>query len=283
MGMMIYTFSLLMLLGGTPNSLEDNFTENTLCADDDYIALRQLYLNTDGDNWLDRTGWPNAAFFNTNPTRPAGIDVETWYGVNVDFNGCVTELLLFTNNLNGAIPPEIGLMTNLISLHLYNNQLSGPIPPELGNLSNLESLRLNTNQLSGYIPPELGNLTNLETLRLYNNQLSDCYDGNLTNLCAQLEAASNSNAAISNGNTLDALWEDFCNNGTGECLCIISLSLTGTISSNTYQAGNDIAADGTIPAGQKVQFKAGQMILLDNDFTVEPFVDFSAEIEDCGN
>ena len=286
MGMIIYTFALLLSWSITPSAMPDtpkNNLENTLCADDDYIALRELYLSTDGDNWLDRTGWPNAAFFNANPTRPAGIDVDTWYGVNVDFNGCVTELLLFTNNLNGTIPPEIGLMTNLISLHLYNNQLSGSIPAELGNLINLESLRLNTNQLSGYIPPELGDLFNLERLRLYNNQLSDCYDANLTNLCTQLEAASNSNIAISNGNTFDALWEDFCNNGTGACLCTISLSLTGTISSNTYQADNEITADGIIPAGQKVQFKAGQTILLDNDFTVESFVDFSAEIENCGN
>ena len=266
-----------------PNSPENDFTEYTLCQDDDYLALRELYLSTDGDNWLDRTGWPDAAFFNSNPTRPFGVDADNWYGVNVDANGCVIELLLFTNNLNGTIPPEIGLMTNLVSLHLYNNQLSGSIPAELGNLTNLESLRLNTNQFSGYIPPELGNLSNLETLRLYNNLLSGCYDENLTNLCTQLEAVSSSNAAISNGNTFDAPWEDFCNNGTGECICTISLSLTGTILSNTYQAGNDITADGTIPAGQKVDFKAGQVILLDNDFTIEPFVDFSAEIEDCGN
>jgi len=107
MNMIIYTFPLLMLLGGTPPTMsstpEDNFTKNTLCADDDYIALRKLYLNTDGDNWVDRTGWPNAAFFYMNPTRPFGLDVDPWYGVIVNFNGCVTELLLFSNNLNGFI------------------------------------------------------------------------------------------------------------------------------------------------------------------------------------
>jgi len=31
-----------------------------------------------------------------------------------------------------------------------------------------------------------------------------------------------------------------------------------------------------------VSFKAGEYILLDNNFTVEPNADFSAEIEDCG-
>lgn len=285
--MIIYTFPLLILLVGTapisPELSKEHFTENTLCQDDDYIALRALYLNTDGDNWADRTGWPNADFFNMNPTRPFGVDVDTWYGVTVDFNGCVTELLLFSNDLNGIIPPEIGLMTNLISLHLYNNQLSGQIPAELENLIDLESLRLNTNQLTSSIPSGLGNLTNLQTLRLYNNQLSGCYSQNLLSLCTQLEAVSNTNNAISNGNIFNASWEDFCNNGTGLCNCNASLFLSGTLSSGAYQTGNDISANGTVPAGNNVEFKAGQVILLDNEFTVQPNADFSAEIEDCDN
>jgi len=231
------------------NKNENAFTENTLCADDDYLALRALYLNTSGDYWLDRTGWPNAAFFYANPTRPVGLDVSTWYGVNVDFNGCVIELLLFSNDLKGTIPSEIGLMTNLISLHLYNNELTGNIPAEIGNLTNLESLRLNTNQFYGSIPPEIGNLFNLTTLRLYNNQLSGCYSQNLLTLCTQLEVISSSNAAISNGNILDAPWEAFCNNGTGVCNCNSSLFITGTIPSNIYSAGSDIGCDGIVPTG----------------------------------
>jgi len=168
----------------------------------------------------------------------------------------------------------------ITSTVLYNNQLSGSIPPELGNLTDLESLRLNTNQLNGNIPPELGNLTNLTRLRLYNNQLSGCYDENLTNLCTQLEAISDTNNAISNGNIFDASWEDFCNNGTALCDCNSSLFVTDTLSS-IYKIGSDLTSDGTVTTGNNVQFKAGQVILLDNDFTVEPNADFSAEIEDC--
>ena len=284
--MIIYTFALLMSWGGTLSAISDTpenaFIENTLCQDDDYIALRALYLSTDGDNWTDRTGWPNAAFFNMNPTRPFGIDVDTWHGVNVDFNGCVIELLLFSNDLNGIIPPEIGLMTSLISLHLYNNQLSGSIPAELGNLTYLTSLRLNTNQLNGDIPPELANLIDLSTLRLYNNQLNGCYSQNLSALCSQLEAISSSNAAISNGNTFDATWENFCNSGIALCDCNSSLFVSGTLS-GVYEIGNDLTSNGTVTIGNNAQFKAGQVILLDNNFTVQSNADFSADIEDCGN
>jgi len=122
----------------------------------------------------------------------------------------------------------------------------------------------------------------LQTLSLYSNQLSGCYEENLINLCAQLDATSNTNNAVSYDNILDASWEDFCNNGTALCACSPSLFVSGNILTNTYQAGNDISSDGTVPTGNNVQFKAGQVILLDNDFTVSPNADFSAEIEDCG-
>ena len=46
-------------------------------------------------------------------------------------------------------------------LWLYSNQLSGPIPTEIGSLANLERLALYGNQLSGPIPVELGGLTRL--------------------------------------------------------------------------------------------------------------------------
>ena len=89
------------------------------------------------------------------------------------------------NSLSGAIPPELGNLTRLLTLRLYGNELSGAIPSELGNLTNLQTLRLYDNSLSGAIPPELGNLTNLLNLRLYGNDLSGVIPpelGNLTRL-----------------------------------------------------------------------------------------------------
>ncbi|CAM9822664.1 unnamed protein product, partial [Laminaria digitata] len=49
----------------------------------------------------------------------------------------------------GAIPKELGGLSELQQLHLGSNQLTGLIPPELGNLAALTHLYLEGNQLSG--------------------------------------------------------------------------------------------------------------------------------------
>lgn len=135
-------------------------------------ALVALYNSTNGAGWTISTNWL------VTPT------VDDWYRVGVE-GGHVASIGLYSNNLNGSIPPELGNLTNLMSLKLYSNQLIGSIPYELGNLPSLVVLYLHYNQLSGPIPPELGNLTNLTTLSLYSNQLSGSIPpqlGNLTNL-----------------------------------------------------------------------------------------------------
>ena len=80
-------------------------------------------------------------------------------------------LYLNNNQLREEVPAEFGSLSKLTYLTLSANQLSGEIPPELGSLANLEYLSLRENRLSGEIPPELGGLSNLEWLTLSNNQL----------------------------------------------------------------------------------------------------------------
>ena len=130
-------------------------------AGGDRVALVALYNATGGPNWKTRTYWLS--------DRPIG----EWHGVTTDAEGRVVDLALYSNQLRGSIPSELGNLTNLTRLHLYNNQLSGPIPPELGQLTNLTVLLdLGGNQLSGLIPAELRNLTKLRNLRLSNNRLT---------------------------------------------------------------------------------------------------------------
>ncbi|MEH2420803.1 MAG: COR domain-containing protein [Nostoc sp.] len=81
----------------------------------------------------------------------------------------VTKLDLSGEGLT-TLPPEIGQLTNLRSLHLENNQLSR-LSPEIVQLTNLQTLHLENNQLSR-LPPEIVQLTNLRSLHLENNQLS---------------------------------------------------------------------------------------------------------------
>ena len=94
-------------------------------------------------------------------------------------------LYLWGNNLSGAIPAELGDLTSLLVLDLARNNLSGEIPAELGDLASLWSLFLWGNKLSGEIPAELGDLTNLFDLSLAQNKLDGEIPeelGDLTNL-----------------------------------------------------------------------------------------------------
>ena len=139
----------------------------------DRDALVALYEATNGSNWADRQGWLTDA--------PVG----EWHGIDVDGAGKVVKLDLAANRLSGAIPPELGNLSNLTNLSFGGNDLSGPIPPELGGLSSLTNLSLSWNDLSGPIPPELGNLSNLTNLSLGGNDLSGPIPpelGNLSNL-----------------------------------------------------------------------------------------------------
>ena len=47
---------------------------------------------------------------------------------------------LYSNNIGGSIPSELGNLTNLVSLDLYLNSFTGPIPESLGKLSKLRFL-----------------------------------------------------------------------------------------------------------------------------------------------
>ncbi len=146
-------------------------------------ALVAFYTSTNGNNWLNHSGW-----LQTN--TPC-----TWHGLTCN-EGHVTQVELEWNYLQGALPPEIGDLAHLQvlslpfsgitgsipseignlqqlrELRLTGNGFSGPIPATLGNLANLEGLFLHYNQLTGPIPRELGKLVNLDRLLLYSNQLS---------------------------------------------------------------------------------------------------------------
>jgi len=171
--------SLCYLTGGTidPGNnfdvLWDDFCDtgagtcNSNCLEEDYVALRALYLDSGGDSWYDNTGWLTEAEFIANPTMPAGTDVGMWYGVTTDTYGCVVELDLSYNEINsGIIPPEIGNLTSLQLLDLSSNNIYGTIPPEIGNLKDLTTLNLAEIQLNSTIPSEIGNLEKLATLNL---------------------------------------------------------------------------------------------------------------------
>ena len=56
------------------------------------------------------------------------------------------------NQLTGKIPPELGQLTELETLHLARNRLTGEIPEELAELPKLRRVDLDGNQLEGCLP-----------------------------------------------------------------------------------------------------------------------------------
>lgn len=188
----------------------------------DSLVLVKLYQSTNGANWTN--------------TWNLSTPMQTWNGITLNADGCVTHINLNSNNLAGTIPTEIGELAALTTLNmhtnnlsggipatigdlnelsqiwLFRNQLSGELPPEIGNLSNLALFGAGVNQFTGTIPASYGNLSNLAFFTIPQNNLSGCFDDNLLNIC---DAADNLNINI--GNNFDALWNDFCANGTGSC------------------------------------------------------------------
>lgn len=167
-----------------PSSAGKNVSQ-TSCACDpvrDSLALVALFNATNGPEWYDNENW-----------LMPGIPIDEWEFVTTNAEGCVTKLEIDGyNNLNGFLPPEIGMLQDLDTLNISgspgggtNQNLGGNIPAEVGNLVKLRYLRFAHNQLSGPIPEELQNLVQLEVLRMADNHLSGnipSFLGSLTNL-----------------------------------------------------------------------------------------------------
>jgi hypothetical protein len=94
-----------------------------------------------------------------------------WSGVECDGKGRVTALKLVYQSVQGQIPADLGLLTDLTFLSLAINSLSGTIPSSLGALTALKYLALDKNDLSGTIPSSLGALTTLTSFYIYDTQL----------------------------------------------------------------------------------------------------------------
>ena len=146
-------------------------------------ALASLFYSTAGLRWLSVTDFL------------LQVSHCEWDGVGCT-NDTLTSLSLPSENLDGTLPREIGILTSLTSLDVSGNPLTGSLPTELGFLTNLEVLdvsyaedsnaeantrplrrrgledALPQSTLSGPIPSEVGLLTSLLTLDLSGNVLS---------------------------------------------------------------------------------------------------------------
>jgi hypothetical protein len=71
-------------------------------------------------------------------------------------------MLLASNHLSGAIPPELGNLPNLLTLRLENNALGGDVPATITNLTNLTDTDLGYNTLTTSNPDVIAFLNGVD-------------------------------------------------------------------------------------------------------------------------
>ncbi|MCB9264981.1 MAG: gliding motility-associated C-terminal domain-containing protein [Lewinellaceae bacterium] len=176
----------------------------------DSLALVELYNAThENGQWTNE--W--------NLSQP----MDSWYGVDLNGEGCVTSLNVSSNGLGGELPD-----LNLPALEFFecsNNQLSGTIP-DFSNMPSLEAFSCSVNQFSGTIP-DFANLPNLLGFSCENNELRgsipnfsnlsfleyfNCGDNELSGSIPVFSNLSNLRAFLCQNNNLSGDIPDYSNN-----------------------------------------------------------------------
>jgi len=146
-------------------------------------------------------------------------------------DGRITLLNLYNMELSGAIPEEIGNLTELTQLGLTSNNLIGTIPESIGKLTNLTQLSLSNNMLNGSLPESLGNLSKLNLLDVSNNNLDGSFPISLGTLSVLNTFLVDSNSlsgsipeTLCEINNLDVSNNQFC---ASQPYCIDSPELLG--------------------------------------------------------
>lgn len=125
-------------------------------------------------------------FEGTTALSPRDSGFETWLsssGVcqwslaiecsDIDDREVVTGLYFKGINLNGSLPSELALLTNLVHLEFEpGTMLTGAIPSELWRLTLLEEFIIPTAAVNGTLSNDLGNLSHLKILNLFNTAIS---------------------------------------------------------------------------------------------------------------
>jgi len=88
-----------------------NLQSQAQCHIDDWTALKALYESTDGDNWENKQGWEEIK--GNAPTTDTDCFLRNLFGIELNREGRVYYLNLYSNQLSGSIPPEIGNLSQL--------------------------------------------------------------------------------------------------------------------------------------------------------------------------
>ena len=136
----------------------------------DASALRRLYESTAGSGWKYNHGWGERTTCNA-------------AGVACDSSGAVVGMDLSNNALTGALPSEVGHLTDVKWLDLTSNSLNGSLPTDIGRLTAVKGLAVRSATFTSSLPTQLGRLTGLES---YLDLASNWWHGTLPSQLAQL-------------------------------------------------------------------------------------------------
>ncbi|XP_022140892.1 MDIS1-interacting receptor like kinase 2-like [Momordica charantia] len=103
-----------------------------------------------------------------------------WKGIICNNQGLVIEINMASTGLRGTLDKlNFSSFPNLLRLDLKINNLSGAIPPSIGVLSKLQFLDLSTNKLNSTLPLSLANLTEVFELDVSRNFITGSLDPRL--------------------------------------------------------------------------------------------------------
>jgi Leucine Rich Repeat len=162
-----------------PVALDPIDTDNHLRIDQRF-ALLTLWFQSDFE-WFNQNNWLTD-------------DECTWHGVTCilvtpgfrrrclkeatgrdrklqDGDKLVALVDLENNNLQGKIPPDLGLLRWLKTLNLSRNNIAGSIPSTLSKLEYLEEIYLDNNKLTGELTLDFSTMPELVTIDISNNQI----------------------------------------------------------------------------------------------------------------
>jgi hypothetical protein len=131
-------------------------------------------------------------FYAVNSGTPWRPTVGNWLGRDsneCEWHGCtcskehrIQELSVRDFEVVGYIPPEIGLLDQLVLIDGGNTSIFGQLPTEITTLTRLSGLRVDQSRISGTIPAEIGRLTGLEVLYLQSSDITGTIPSELATL-----------------------------------------------------------------------------------------------------
>ncbi len=217
---------------------------NTITGDNPWL------VDCDPCGLIDGTPWKGIQCTNMGRVDVINLNNNNLMGTLPASIGQLSELEWFNVNrniLSGSLPSEICNLNKMLHFVVSNNMFSGNFPACFANLTSLSrivannnkftgalpilggntqpsliNLHFDNNMFNGSIPSNYGNLPNLNYLAVANNDLSGCYPQVLSIFCSDPDFTSNTNALISDGNSFNASWSQFCATGAGSCTVSIS-------------------------------------------------------------